>query len=284
MPEAHPAPVVPGALAPPTLAPAILMAMDDGVVVSRDGRLVFANPAAERILGVAVGELADGAAEPRWHLVDLDGRPLPVEDGPTRRTLRSGEPRVRELVGVRRPDGDVRWVEVTTAILPDAAGVLTTLTDATERRQAERELTWVADHDALTGLVNRRRFTADLAAELARIRRTGREGSVVMLDLDRFEDINDSLGHRIGDQLLRHVAALLAERLRETDVLARLGGDEFAIVLPETPLPAAGGVVRALVALIADRPMAVDGGDTVRVTASSCRRPTSSTSRAGTGC
>jgi diguanylate cyclase (GGDEF)-like protein len=95
-----------------------------------------------------------------------------------------------------------------------------------------RELERQASQDALTGLGNRRRFEEDLAAALARSRRDGSTGALLMLDLDRFKQVNDSHGHPAGDRVIREVAETLRRRTRASDSLARLGGDEFAVILP----------------------------------------------------
>jgi diguanylate cyclase (GGDEF)-like protein len=100
------------------------------------------------------------------------------------------------------------------------------------RNERMRELQRQAGEDALTGLKNRRRFEEDLRTEMARSRREGVEGALLMLDLDNFKQVNDTLGHPVGDRVIEEIAGVLRGRTRETDVLARLGGDEFAVVLP----------------------------------------------------
>ena len=107
-----------------------------------------------------------------------------------------------------------------------------TTQDVTGRPGEEEHLWHLANHDSLSGLFNRRRFMDELRREVAFAQRSGEPGAVLMIDLDRFKDINDTLGHMAGDALLTRVAQHLRRRLRTTDTLARLGGDEFAIVLP----------------------------------------------------
>jgi diguanylate cyclase (GGDEF)-like protein len=118
------------------------------------------------------------------------------------------------------------------------------------RNEGVQELRRQASHDALTGLKNRRRFGEDLHTELGRSRRDKSIGAVLMLDLDNFKQINDTLGHAAGDRVIVDVAGVLSARLRATDVIARLGGDEFAVVLPHCELDEAEEVAEAITASI----------------------------------
>ena len=90
----------------------------------------------------------------------------------------------------------------------------------------------MADHDPLTGLLNRRSLERELASHVARVKRIGATGAVLMIDLDNFKYYNDTQGHSAGDDLIVRIGQALQTRLRETDVLVRLGGDEFAVLLP----------------------------------------------------
>jgi diguanylate cyclase (GGDEF)-like protein len=107
------------------------------------------------------------------------------------------------------------------------------------RNERMQQLQREASLDPLTGLKNRRRFEEDLRMAMARARREGMTGAVLMLDLDHFKQVNDSAGHPAGDRLIQEIADVLRQRSRESDTLARLGGDEFAVVLPRaTPAEA----------------------------------------------
>ncbi|MGN6570983.1 MAG: bifunctional diguanylate cyclase/phosphodiesterase [Pseudolabrys sp.] len=119
-------------------------------------------------------------------------------------------------------------------ILRDVDGtpnyLLAVIEDVTERKQSERRIAHLAHHDALTGLANRVLFREQLEQSLKRIRNQGGRLALLYLDLDRFKGINDTLGHPVGDELLKEVAKRLRECIGESDFVARLGGDEFAIV------------------------------------------------------
>jgi diguanylate cyclase (GGDEF)-like protein/PAS domain S-box-containing protein len=118
--------------------------------------------------------------------------------------------------------------------------------DITERERIQSRLRRLAERDALTGLLNRRRFEEELSRQVAHAARYGNGGAVLLLDLDDFKVVNDSLGHRTGDVLLASIAELLRARLRESDILARLGGDEFAILLPKADEERARAVAESL--------------------------------------
>jgi diguanylate cyclase (GGDEF)-like protein len=124
---------------------------------------------------------------------------------------------------------DGRFVLVTRQPMADG-GWLATHEDISERRRAEAEIVHLARHDALTGLANRTEFNARLEEASKRLKRNGGAVTVMMIDLDEFKAVNDTLGHPAGDQLLIEVGRRLQSTIRDTDVLARLGGDEFAII------------------------------------------------------
>jgi diguanylate cyclase (GGDEF)-like protein/PAS domain S-box-containing protein len=106
--------------------------------------------------------------------------------------------------------------------------------DISERRRFEQRLRYLADHDALTGLANRRRFRGELEQQIAFYARYGGQGAVLILDVDHFKQVNDTSGHQAGDNVIREIAELLRARARVSDAVARLSGDEFAVLLPQT--------------------------------------------------
>jgi diguanylate cyclase (GGDEF)-like protein len=136
----------------------------------------------------------------------------------------------------------------------DKPAVLVAVVDVTERRQAEARIAHMAHHDALTGLPNRVRFQERLDEILDGLQGSGTKAAVLYLDLDRFKFINDSLGHPVGDQLLKVVAGRLRECLRPSDMVARLGGDEFAVVLSDVSGPEdVARIASKLVAALSER-------------------------------
>ncbi len=184
----------------------------------------------------------------------LDGAPFDI----TYRLIRpDGVERVMHGRGAaaERIDGELRRVWGTTQ-------------DVTERHQLERQLQYLADHDALTGLFNRRRFEEELDRTLASAERYHHRGAVLVLDLDGFKHVNDTLGHPVGDELITRLAGTLRDELRESDVIARLGGDEFGVILPEASASEADAVASKLLRAVERDGTAADGAGHTRVTAS----------------
>jgi diguanylate cyclase (GGDEF)-like protein len=158
------------------------------------------------------------------------------------------------LLVVRDPDRPGVDLPVMIAIVGLAlAALLAALVLVWSRNERMQELAVQASQDPLTGLKNRRRFEEDLRTELARSHRYGIAGALLMLDLDHFKQVNDTLGHPAGDRVLAEIAAVLRGRARETDVLARIGGDEFAIVLPRCELDEAEEVAVEIATAIRGR-------------------------------
>ena len=146
-------------------------------------------------------------------------------------------------------DGRVVWIRdegVLRAGPGERAHYEGMLTNVTERKSFESQLQFLADHDPLTGLFNRRRFVEELDLEIKLMRRDGHPSSLLMLDLDGLKRVNDTMGHQIGDTLLRQTAELLRDRLRETDSVGRLGGDEFAVLLRGSRVNEAAAVAQDL--------------------------------------
>ncbi len=216
-------------------------ASDVIAVVDAAHRMRYLTPSVERVLGHRGPELL--------------GRPLAdlLDPAEAHRCLDLLEEAARgaSAVGpadwkVRQGDGSWRNVEVTALGLlgePDIEGVVVTLRDVHERKSLEDRITHLAFYDPLTGLANRALLADRLAHSLAWARREGRSLSLLCLDLDHFQAVNDGLGHGAGDLVLAEVARRLQSGLRTTDTAARLGGDEFALLLEDTADAASATVV-----------------------------------------
>lgn len=253
----------PGAARPDSrgdrLARAIIDNAAEGIVVfDRELRCVLWNRFLEEMTGVS-GSAVEGrlATELFPQIVEYEIEPL------IRRAL-AGETVSSPDVPVDIPTTGRRgWVScVFRPHLDEAgkiAGAIGFIRDVTERKRAEQQIEYQAYHDALTGLANRRLFQEHLSLALALAQRRTSIVAVFFLDLDHFKVINDSLGHTIGDELLREVAARLRRIVREGDTVARVGGDEFTIILQELPRREAVRAVAEKVLRAVAEPVDVSG-------------------------
>ncbi len=225
------------------------------------GHVTFANAKALELLG---GELAG-----RQFLTLVHPEDFPLALGLTDPALadeRGGRP--CEL-RVARPDGGRVDVEVVAVPISEHGAPATQLVllDITERKRAEQQVRHLAHHDPLTGLPNRALLLDRLRQALRQARRERGRIAVVMLDLDHFKAINDSLGHPGGDRFLCAVAARLCATIRESDTLARFGGDEFTLVQTRLQDPHGAAVLAHKIVATLTEPFAIDGRE-IRVTTS----------------
>lgn len=215
------------------------------------GRILYYNRAARRMLGIGdeedISAICISETHPEWaaRLVLDEGLPKAARDriwqGETAFLSRDGReiPVWQVIVAHKNRDGEVDYFS-------------TIARDITERKRMEERLQFLANHDPLTGVMNRARFQQELELHLEGAQREGASGAVLYLDLDEFKDINDSFGHQVGDDILQRVVHLFRSHLRPSDVLARLGGDEFAILLPGVTADEAKQVGERLLALLED--------------------------------
>ena len=207
---------------------AIYRQSHDAVLIfePQDGRLVDCNPRAEQFLRMDRSQLL-GINLITLHDEDeayLRGLIDDVMDQPLGRSIR---------INYRAGDGRIVPAETSVSrIQLDTGNLLLCIArDVSEREDAAQRIQHLAYHDTLTNLPNRTLLTDRVSRALVRARRTGQIGALLFLDLDKFKRINDSLGHSIGDQLLKELADRLRHALREEDTVARLGGDEFVVLL-----------------------------------------------------
>ena len=212
------------------------------------GSVTSWNPAAVRLFGYSESEalgltgrqlIPDGHADEDARLVARALADRPVESWETMRSRRDGS-RIAVSVAMS-PLRDGRGGII---------GVSVIARDVSERRRFERQLRYLSEHDALTGLHNRSRFEEELERAVHYADRYATGGALFVLDLDGFKRVNDALGHAAGDDLICSIARMLSDRLRGTDVIARLGGDELGVLIPNGTREQAEAAARGLVAAV----------------------------------
>ncbi len=218
------------------------------MVISPEGRITFANFQAELIFGLSKSEITRRFHNgPEWRITDFRGRPVPPEKLPFGRVLTTALPVYDIQYAVERPDGQRVFLSVNAAPLFAAEGrmdgMVAVVLDITERKRVEDRLLFVSTHDTLTGLYSRAYFEE----AFSRLEQEGQFPlSVIVGDLDGLKAVNDSRGHRAGDDLLRRTGRVLQAVFRSQDVAARIGGDEFAVWLPASDQDAAQAALNRL--------------------------------------
>jgi diguanylate cyclase (GGDEF)-like protein/PAS domain S-box-containing protein len=217
-----------------------LASIGDGVIrTDPSGAIDYLNPVAERLTGWKAEEAIGLTVSEVFKVVDEITR-KPLAD-PVARCLEEG--RVVESPGhavLLSKEGKEYSVRDSAAPIYDrsgaALGAVLVFKDVTQLRGMEREMIYLASHDALTGLINRREFEVRLKRAIRGARAERRHHVLLYLDLDEFKVVNDTCGHLVGDEMLKQITALLRSRVRRSDILARLGGDEFGVLLEDCPL------------------------------------------------
>lgn len=241
------------------------LAADAVVSVDHTQRIILFNRAAEELFGYTVAEVLGQSV---LVLISADTRSayLLSSDSLAGKQLRlKAEGTFQGL----RKNGEEFPMEASLSRLQlNGHSVVTAIfRDVTERKRTEARMSYLANHDPLTGLYNRLRFKDDLERELAVARRYGTAAALLFLDLDGFKSVNDLFGHATGDALLKQVALTLRRSVRETDILARLGGDEFVCLLPRSSSQDAQMLSERILEHL-QKGFVVAGEDQVNVTAS----------------
>ncbi|WP_240794527.1 EAL domain-containing protein [Azoarcus sp. DD4] len=210
-------------------------------ITDAEARIVAVNPAFTDITGYSIEEI--GGKTPA---VLSSGR----QDAAFYRKMWTTLARRGQWQGEiwnRRRSGEIypEWLSITAvrSETDDISHYIGIFSDITDRKESEARIRHLAHHDALTGLPNRLLLQDRLAQAILQARRGERHAAVLFLDLDRFKTINDTLGHEVGDGLLRQVTQRCLAAVRETDTVARQGGDEFVIVLPDLEHPQDAGII-----------------------------------------
>ncbi len=236
------------------LAQVTLQSIGDAVITTdAKGHIRYINPVAEHLTG--------------WKAQEAEGLPLltvfQIINEVTRKPCENpiNQALLEErIVGLANHtiliarDGTEYAIEDSAAPIRDRLGniigAVLVFHDVTEARHLNRQLSWEASHDALTGLINRRGFEDKLVSAIASVQKHEQQHALCYLDLDQFKVVNDTAGHIAGDELLRQITALLQKGIRASDTLARLGGDEFGLLLSQCPLSQAAQIAETIKDLV----------------------------------
>lgn len=228
-----------------------LYSISDAVITTdQKARVLYANPSALDMLGMTAASVAGRSVADIMIIADeLTGKKI---EHPVRQCLKSGSSTGPfDYLILRRPDGMTFDIAASVArIKQDRRGLIGAVMvfhDASHARKLNRQLSFQATHDELTGLFNRREFDRQLEIGLHLVRIKSAEHVLFYMDMDQFKIVNDTCGHYAGDELLKQVAALIKNELRESDVLSRLGGDEFGALLTHCSIDHAMTVAQSIV-------------------------------------
>ena len=214
-------------------------------LVAPDGRFLRVNGRICEMLGYRESELLSATFQDITHPDDLHAD-LEHLEAMLAGTIRTYETEKRYL----RADGSITWVQLSVSLVRDDADhpryFISQLQDINERKQAQGELEHLANHDPLTGVLNRRAWDRELARAIAEAARLDRSVAVALIDLDEFKRLNDTRGHHAGDRALADAARWWRSQLRSADLLARVGGDEFAVLLADCDREHLDAIVRRL--------------------------------------
>ena len=227
--------------------------IDAILVLQPDGSILAANSEACRMLEYSEGELCKLGRERIFDAADTRVQALMDE------LARNGS--ARGEFRLLRKDGSQVPVELSSATFKDRTGQLCAsmiIRDITERRRAEEHIEYLAYHDELTGIPNRAHFQREFDHAVAASQHHGLSCALMLVDLDRFKYINDTIGHQAGDQLLKQMAARLRACLRDSDIIARLGGDEFIILMQDAANMEAVTAVADKILEVASRPLVIE--------------------------
>jgi diguanylate cyclase (GGDEF)-like protein/PAS domain S-box-containing protein len=235
-------------------------------IVGLDGRFLHANQKLAEIIGYSGEELLSLTFQEITHPDDLEADLAQVD------ALLTGEVDTYEMEKrYYTRDGHLIWCLLAVAMVRDDDGrprhFISQIQDISTRKRLEAHTYELANRDQITSLYNRRRFEEELKKQISRCREEGESAALLLLDLDRFKDVNDSAGHVAGDRLIRMVGRALDERIGDPDVAARIGGDEFAVILRDIDLAQARAVAEELRLAIA----AADGERSCTASLGLCR-------------
>ncbi|UYG01688.1 diguanylate cyclase domain-containing protein [Halomonas sp. GD1P12] len=223
----------------------VLNSSPEGMFVANfDGVITYMNPALLMMLDIPKETLMEAWLK-QIHPDDYQGAVDLWQH-----SLKSGKDYIRQLRFIKS-DSEILWLDIHARVVMlsqsgHSLGLVGVVKDITERRQQEALQRWEAEHDPLTGLLNRRGFLRRLDEAYADFQKTSTPSALLLFDLDHFKPINDEGGHALGDEMLRRIAQVIAWEVRRSDHVARQGGDEFGVLLPSCTLTQAQRIAESL--------------------------------------
>lgn len=223
----------------------VLSASPQGMFVANfDGVITYMNPSLLQVLDIPADQPMQAWLK-QVHPDDING----AQDM-WRHSLNTGNDFIRQLRFIRS-DQETLWLDIHARVVMlsqggHSLGLVGVVKDITERRAQEAIQRWEAEHDPLTGLLNRRGFERRLEDAFADFQKTSTPSALLLFDLDHFKPINDEGGHALGDEMLRRIAQVVAWEVRRNDHVARQGGDEFGVLLPSCTIGQAEAVAESL--------------------------------------
>lgn len=220
----------------------ILDACQEGIIcLDAEGQVILCNPSAERMLRQPKELLSRlKPYDPLFNVINERGCRIRPEEHPSQVVLRTGEPCLNKVQGIKGDDGTITWINLNATPLPPLkdgrpGGVVISMSDITQAKELEFRLRTEAYRDALTGAYNRRYFQEVLLRAVKAADRFGHPMSLAMCDLDHFKEINDTYGHGSGDRAIQAFSETIHWDMRKDDLVARIGGDEFCLVFMHAP-------------------------------------------------
>jgi two-component system CheB/CheR fusion protein len=231
-----------------------LESINDAVILIDElMQIRYVNPVAEDLTGWSSAQACGRNLRDVYHIIEEKSR-ASLFDKLAEQIANNERIFFHDGMILRRQDGSEYNIEQSLAPLVDrngnSLGSVLSFHDITNRRQLLHQMTWQAQHDSLTGLVNRNEFEHRVTMALASANSFERQHALLYLDLDQFKLVNDTCGHHAGDELLRQLSSILASALRNRDTLARMGGDEFAVLLENCSVSQAEQIAEKLRELV----------------------------------
>lgn len=246
--------------------------MTEGVIFhNKSGEIIDANPVAQKMLGLSLNQLKGlTSLDPIWESIHEDGSPYPGKTHPVMRVMKTGETIFNDIMGVRHIDGELHWLSINaTSLLKKSNSEICYLVMFRDITQ-EKKLDFLANHDDLTSLYNRRYFNNEFNRLLDKPNKPGYQWFFAMSDLDCFKSINDDFGHPTGDEVLRFVGSAFQNNFTNDGAFYnfRMGGEEFGSLFEAKDMDSAIEILHNLQKRIGQKVLQHSQSDAINVTIS----------------